>query len=275
MSHIGRQSSKRATVLVLSITLLVSGCSGFGFLFERLDWLMVWQLDRMFDLSAEQEEQLQPKAAELREWLRNEGFPSAIDGFNQTLTLWNNDQLEAAYNHMDNTSKTLIDDFLVQLVPVVQTLSLTLTEENAEHYRQYNKEKQEDWFEYAESDESKTDARIEQLDSWFGHLSDQQVMIITPYTKLFPNERQIRINNNDQWRERVLSAALARDTAQLKRWIESPELLWTAEYSLLYQHNKNDIDVMMKALFPILTKKQKEHAADRVLDWVGKLEDTR
>lgn len=274
MSRITRKS-KRTSVLILLITLLVSGCSGFGLLFERLDWLMVWQLDRMFDLSAEQEERIQPKAAELREWLRNDGFPKVINEFNYTLTLWNEGQLESAYNHMDGTSKVLISDFLAQLVPVVQTLSLTLTEENAEHYRQYNNEKQEDWFEYAESDESKAQERIEQLESWFGHLSDQQVISIMPYTKLYPNERRVRVDNNNQWRERILSAALARDTALLKRWIESPELLWTKEYAHVYQKNKRDIVSMMKVLFPTLTSTQKNHAAERVLDWISKMEGTR
>lgn len=274
MSHF-KPNSKKASALILTISLLVSGCSGFGFLFERLDWLMVWQLDRMFDLSSEQEESLQPKAAELREWLRNEGFPNVIDELHQTLTLWESDQLEAAYNHMDNTSKVLIAEFLAQLVPTIQTLSLTLTEENAEYYRQYNQEKQEEWFEYAESDESKADSRIEQIERWFGHLSDQQILSIMPYTKLFPNERQIRIDNNNQWREKMLSAALARDTEQLKRWIESPELLWTMEYAGLYQQNKQDVSSMMRVLFPTLTTKQKAHASERVLGWVSKMEDTR
>ncbi|MFD2231004.1 DUF6279 family lipoprotein [Alkalimarinus sediminis] len=274
MSQTERNSSTRTTALVLAITLLLSGCSGFGFLFERLDWLTVWQLDRMFDLTAEQEEPLQPKAAELREWLRDEGFPEVIDEFKQTLTLWNNNQLEAAYDHMDQASQALLAQFFVQLVPLVQTLSHTLTEENAEHYRQYTLEKQEDWFEYAESDESKADARIEQLEQWFGHLSDQQVTAVMPYTALYPDERQIRIDNNNQWRERILSAALAKDSVSLKRWIESPELLWTEEYALLYQRNKRDIAAMMKVLFPTLTTKQKEHAADRVLDWISKMEDT-
>ena len=113
MSH-SASKPKKAYALILTITLLVSGCSGFGFLFERLDWLMVWQLDRMFDLSSEQEEQIQPKAAELREWLRNEGFPKIIDGFNQTLTLWNADKLEAALDHMDKTTKALTSTFLAQ-----------------------------------------------------------------------------------------------------------------------------------------------------------------
>lgn len=236
---------------------------------------MVWQLDRMFDLTSEQEDQLQPKTAEFREWLRHEGFPKVITSFNQVLTLWSNDQLDAAYEHMDIASQEHINELLQQLVPIVQTLSLSFTEENAEHYRQYNKEKQEEWFEYAESDESKADARIDQLDAWFGHLSDQQIAIIEPYTRLFPNEQQIRTDNNDQWRERILSAALMRDTDQLKQWIESPKLLWTSEYTLLYQHNKQAIASMMKALFPTLTSKQKDHAADRVLGWVSKMDDTR
>lgn len=275
MNPITRTSSKKASALILTITLLLSGCSGFGFLFERLDWLIVWQLDRMFDLTSEQEAQLQPPSAEMREWLRSEGFPKVINEFNHTIELWNDNQLQAAYDHIDHTSKTLIAEFLVQLVPLVQTLSLSLTEDNAEHYRQYNKEKQEEWFEYAESDESKADARIEQLEGWFGHLSDQQITIVMPYTKLFPNERQIRMNNNNQWRERLLSAALARDTDKLKQWIETPELLWTEEYASLYQHNKHNITAMMKVVFPTLTSKQKDHATNRVLDWVSKMEDTR
>ena len=85
---------------------------------------------------------------------------------------------------------------------------------------------------------------------------------------------RIRIDNNHQWQERFLAAALIRDAGLLKQWIESPELLWAQEYEELYQHNKEQIASMMKVLLPTLTKKQKRHAAERVLGWIDKMEGT-
>lgn len=260
-------------ILVFLLTLMLSGCSSFGFLFERLDWLTVWQLDRMFDLSEEQEAQVRPATVEIQRWLRQEGFPKIINELNQTLSLWESDQLEQAIERFEVSSRVLAQEFIVVSLPLIIPLATSLTENNAEHYRQYCLDKQPRWFGYAESDESKVDSRIERFEDWFGDLSDAQTTMVAQSSALFPKERQIRIDNNNRWREQIIEAALTKKSEQLTLWLQQPELLWTEPYTELYERNYSAIKSLLQLLMPTLSDKQKQHASERVRTWIVNMEE--
>ncbi len=260
-------------LLPIALTLLLTGCSSFGFLFERLDWLTVWQLDNMFDLTDEQEELIRPDIIEIREWLRQDGFTSIINELNKSVELWQNNQLEDAFQQFEVSSRALSKTFIIKLLPLVRSLAMSINEDNAEYYREYCLEKQEEWFSYAESTETKVDSRVDYLETWFGHISDVQVAIVTEHIHLYPDELQIRIDNNNRWREKMIAASLSRDTATLEKWITTPELLWSKQYAALHESNQGAIKAMLAQLTPTLTKKQQQFAKERVVGWIDDMND--
>ena len=260
-------------LLPIVLTLLLSGCSSFGFLFERLDWLTVWQLDNMFELTDEQEDLIRPDIIEIREWLRQDGFTSIINELNKSLVLWQNNQLEDAFQQFEASTRSLSKTFVLKIQPLVRSLAMTMNEENAEYYREYCLDKQEEWFSYAESTETKVDSRVGYLEAWFGHLSDAQIAIVSAHIYLYPNERQIRIDNNNRWREKMIAASLLRDTESLERWIATPELLWSEQYATLHESNRSAVNSMLAQLTPTLTKKQQQFAGDRVEGWIDDMID--
>jgi len=259
-------------LIPIAFVLLLSGCSSFGFLFERLDWLAVWQLDNMFDLTDEQEALIRPDIIEIREWLREEGFSSIVNELNKSLVLWQNNQLEYAFQQFEVSSSALSKTFIIKLLPLVRTLAMTMNEENAEYYREYCLDKQTEWFSYAESTETKVDSRVGYLEDWFGHLSDTQIAIVAEHIHLYPDELQIRIDNN-RWREKMIAASLSRDTETLEKWITTPELLWSEQYTALHESNREAVNTMLAQLSPTLTKKQQHFASDRVDGWIELMVD--
>jgi hypothetical protein len=259
--------------LVFLLCLSLTGCSTFGFVFERLDWLTLWQLDRMFDLNDEQEQTLEPKAKDLQNWLRVEGFPKLITELNQVVTLWDANQLPQAIDHMESASLVLGKEALNAAMPLLTTLAESFSPNNAKHYRQYIKEKQTDWFAYAESNETKIAFRIDRLEDWFGDLTDAQVVIASRWSMLQPNEQQIRLDNNQQWTEKLIETALAKDIDQLRHWLQNPEVLWSKAYQQLYDTNYANVQSMMDALLPTLSEAQKKHARKRVNDWIKNLQE--
>lgn len=253
--------------------LLLTSCSTFSFVFERLDWFALWRLDSMFELSDKQEALLQPELIELQQWMRDEGFPTTIEKLEALLALWDEEKPEAAYLHLMSSLDELNQLYLNAMEGQVVKFSLSLTKENAQHYRVYTDDKQEDWFEPASSIDARIDDDIERLETWFGHLNDQQVNIIERMASLTENELQIRIDNLRTWRESFLQAALNRDTSLIRTWLNDLSIFWTEEYTLLKQHNKQQRQALLFELFPTLTLKQKHHARDYVVDLIDKLQD--
>jgi hypothetical protein len=266
-----RRTFSRAIVMVM--VLLISGCSTFSFIFERLDWFTLWRLDNMFNLSQEQEDQLKPDLVAVQHWMRTEGFPETIDKLEVLLGLWEADKPEPAYLHLMSSMKSLNGLFLDAMKEGVVKFSLRLTEENARQYREYSNEEQKDWFDSARSIASRIEHETERFEEWFGHLNDKQITLIENWASLTENEQQVRIDNHVSWREAYLQAAINRDAPLIRAWIDDLSIFWTAEYFLLKQYNDQQRQALVFELFPTLSPKQKRHASEYVEDWIEKLRD--
>lgn len=253
--------------------LLLSACSTFGFIFERLDWFTLWRLDNMFDLSEKQEDQARPDLLAVQSWMREEGFPETISRLEGLIDRWEQDQPETAYLYLMSSMKDINRLFLDAMKDGVVRFSLQLTEDNARHYREYTRDKQEDWFDETVSVQAKIDKQTERLEEWFGHLNDQQIELVEKHTSLLENERQIRLDNLASWRDNYLTAALNRDAALIRNWLDDLSIFWTPEYIQLKQHNEQQRQQLMFELFPTLTEKQKQHAREHVEDWIENLKD--
>lgn len=261
----------RACLVLLA--LLISGCSTFSFIFERLDWFTLWRLDSMFDLSAQQEDQARPEILAIQEWMREEGFPETIARLEVLLKHWEADQTESAYLYLMSSVNELNALYLQAMKQGVVRFSLQLTEENAQHYREYTQQKQEDWFDSTRSLEARIDHETERLEDWFGHLNDKQIELIESQLSIDKNERQIRLDNLASWREGYLQAAINRDAPLIRAWLDDLSIFWTPEYIRLKQHNDQQRQALVLELLPTLTPKQKRHAREYVEDWIEKLED--
>ena len=262
-----------ARTSVIFIVLLLSGCSTFSFVFERLDWFTLWRLDSMFDLNEEQEELIKPDLIAIQEWMRLEAFPSTINKLGEVLELWEADKPEQAYLHLISSMDNLNHFYLKAMEDGVVKFSLRLTEENAQHYREYSNDKQKDWFESAQSTEARIDHETERLEEWFGRLSDEQIKLIENWASVSDNELQIRIDNHISWRDKYLQTAINRDEALLRDWLKDLSIFWTPEYTQLKQHNQQQRQNLLFQLFPSLSDKQKRHARKHVESWIEKLQD--
>ncbi len=267
---IARTCSRASIVFMV---LLISGCSTFSFIFERLDWFTLWRLDNMFDLSPEQEDQTKTDIVAIQQWMRKEGFPETIKRLEVLLELWEADKQEAAYHHLASSMDNLNTLYLNAMKEGVVNFSLRLTEKNARQYREYSNEKQKDWFDSAHSLETRIEHETGRLEDWFGHLSDIQIKLIENWASLTENELQIRIDNHITWREAYLNAAINQDAQLIKSWLNDLSIFWTPEYTLLKQHNDQQGQTLVFELFPTLSAKQKRHAREHVEDWIEKLRD--
>lgn len=258
--------------LAIAIVLL-SGCTAFSLLFDRLGWLTSWQLDRMFELRAEQELLVEEGSEAMREWFVVEGFPLLINRLETSVALWKQENYLQARVHLEQSLEQSIQAFLLAVRPHVMPLLLSLDEANTAHYRVYNEARKEDWFEHTLSQEAKVDKRIERLEDWFGNLNRDQRARVAELVALLPYERDIRLRNNDHWKERFLEAALSRDEAALEAWIAEPSLWWLPEYAQLRADNREQTRALVDMMIASMHQTQSNHVVNRVQDWIETLED--
>lgn len=260
-------------LLVIFLSLSVTGCSTFSFFFERLPWLSSWQMSRMFDLDDEQEAKVEEVAERMKVWFKTEGFPDLLADLEPELEQWriapSSAQIAGLFNVLEQHNSLFLSELAPQLAPVV----ITLREENLSAFEVYLNEKTEDWFESLESVEDKQDSRVERLENWFGDLSDDQVAIVRKHVALFPDERDHRLQNTKHWSQLLAKSVREGNLLDIENWIREPSIWWTDEYAQLRSKNRKQISRILDELVPTLSERQADRAAEELSEWIGELKD--
>lgn len=260
-------------LLVIFLSLSVTGCSTFSFFFERLPWLSSWQMSRMFDLDDEQEAKVEEVAERMKVWFKTEGFPDLLADLEPELEQWriapSSAQIAGLFNVLEQHNSLFLSELAPQLAPVV----ITLREENLSAFEVYLNEKTEDWFESLESVEDKQDSRVERLENWFGDLSDDQVAIVRKHVALFPDERDHRLQNTKHWSQLLAKSVREGNLLDIENWIREPSIWWTDEYAQLRSENRKQISRILDELVPTLSERQADRAAEELSEWIGELKD--
>lgn len=261
-----------ARLLTLSfLCLTLTSCSTFGLLFDHLPDLTVWQMDRMFDLTDTQEEIVEQGAESVQIWMVSEGFPELIRQLEVARDLWQDGSYTQASVVFEDIIEERISAFLLASRPHLVAFMMTLDDANVEHYRSYNDEKKEDWFAYAESEADKDESRRERLEEWFGDVSNEQEERGDQLIQLLPDEKQIRLANNDHWKEKFLAAALARNETALSQWLADPSIWWLPAYAQLREENRRQRRELVAMMIDSMSPEQSEHVVERVDDWIDDL----
>ncbi|RMF18365.1 MAG: hypothetical protein D6758_04345 [Gammaproteobacteria bacterium] len=264
----------RAHVMLLSC-LLLTGCFGFSFWFERLDTLTLWRLDDMFDLTREQEAVLEPALAELKEQVRTEHVPAIIRRLERVEQLWQSGARQAAVDALDKAILDTFEAFLEGSWPMVASVAPHLTDANARHYLAYGERKAEEWFSEYESEEAKQEEWVDRFEDWFGDLDDAQVAQVRAAVVWSPDEQAMLMDNSRQRRERFMALALSGDWQALEQAWKQPWSLNAPAYSLWWDAERVRVRQLLAGLLPTLTEGQARHARDRVEQWRLKLASVR
>lgn len=258
-------------LLLFSLLPSLSGCFGFGFWFERLDDLAVWQLDKVLDLDASQEALLEPEALALREWLRQETLPQTQALLEEAQERWNAGELKAATLMLESGFENIFNEFMLALAPRLTPLLKSLSDDNLRHWQEYASERYEDWYEESSSLEAKQEDRINRLEDWFGDLSDAQVFLVKKYTRWRKEEYALRVDNSDQWRNQIADIIQKKDWNRLEKLWSDPQSLQSPAYDDWIASERQDYLALMDALYPTLTDRQQASASKRLQGWLDKL----
>jgi hypothetical protein len=257
----------RKSVLVF-LVLLLTGCSAFGFFFDRLAWLSSWQFNRIFKLEQAQEQLVRDGTDNMAHWMREQGFPKLIIELKKAKELWDQEQYWATISLMDQLFDDTSHRFLQALIPEILPVLLTLDQKNIENFRKFNQRHLREWYEYTDSNDVKLEFRIHQLSRWFGDLNDAQVQLVSMSVMLLPREQEVRIENNQVWTERLLFASLSRDEQAMRKWLTDPSTWWTKDFSAQREVNRAQLLNTAKRIVETMTPRQRDHFGRRLDKWI-------
>ena len=259
-------------ILIIFLILQLNACSTYGIFYNNLPFLTALRLNEMFGLSDAQELIVKQRTEELQAWLKTDAIHVIIERLSQTKKLWQDGYFHEASKYFEEGIELSIKEVLAAASPKIISFLLTLDEANASQYLAYNREKSEDWFDYAESQESKIESRIKQLEKWFGRLSKEQSSRVADIVFLVPSEQKIRIDNNKNWVDNALKASLQRDETILKSWLMNPSIWWQEDYKRLKKINRNQNYELVTMMIETMSEEQQKAVPELLDDWIKKLQ---
>lgn len=268
--------------LVAGLLVLLVGCS-LTFAYRYADWLILWQLDHYFDLTAEQRrglaQRLKPMLARHRQEAipQYEAFLSQVrQRFERGLT---NEDIEWVYTSYDGLRADLFDRLVgdggVFLASVdqqqVRNLEEALQKDNEKAARLLQVPREERL-------KRRAKATIDWLDDWLGSLSKDQQAQIREWSLALPDQQQAWVTYQ-QHRQQELLALLHqprtpdRVARELRVMLVYPDHTAPQAYQDSVRQMRAAVKPMVLAIDQRVTPDQRHHALAKLQRLIEQIHD--
>jgi hypothetical protein len=275
---------RRAWVLLIVASLVLGGCLSTRFIYNQIDWLMVWYISDVFSLEKEQKQELRKVVNRNLDWVRTQQLPeyaqllreleaSASDG---TLSV---EQLQG----QAETMLGLFDTFLRQMIPDMASFLGALSDQQVADFVAKSEVKNEElWEEYAgdtlEARQARrTKSAVKNIQRFTGKLDDQQKELIAGHmTRMYDNSQEW-MQGRRQWQADFQALVLERPPRdeleqRLEEIVLNPNYTDTDTYRQQVEANTVIVFEMLVDLTTTLSDKQRDRMSERLLGFAEDFE---
>lgn len=270
-------SSVRRAVVVVAL-LSLAGCSS-NFVYERIDWLVVWRVGKYVSLTSEQKESLQADVQAHLEYVRVYQMPLAADLLTRTAREVEAGQvtpemIDARYREM----LAELDNFMLGIVPMAMDFLRSLDEEQvAELFENLEEINQEMYEEYSgrtseEREKNRNKSAIKSTQEWTGRLSKEQKQLLTDALARMEDSSEQWIEYQREWQRRFRTLIETRPPEdeyreELTQLFVYPRNFHSDEYRRQVDANRKIFNEAFAELLTGLTDKQRKRMVGELDDW--------
>ena len=270
---------RRTLLTIIILSLAFTGCSN-QFVYDRIDRLAQFYIERYVDLDKDQSSLLYVNLAAIKEWHRQDELASYLKFLGRietdiqadisaaTVASWV-EQLRLSYAQIR-------DKVVPALVQLAQTLTTAQIEEFAANMEERNRELEQEYLTRDETEyrESVFEGIEDRLDEWLGRLTpEQQQTLHQAVSKLERLDRQW-LDNRRVWQQRI-NAELARQPG----WQARLTALVTSRSDYAQQddidadsRNEQRIYAAIAAVLNMRTDRQQRKLTQQLSQWQRDLE---
>lgn len=270
---------RRSLLLIISLVLLISGCST-RLAYNYLDWWLDWTIEDYVSLNDEQQRHTKAAIDRLHLWHRHQQLPlyaTYLDGLGSAITSESltqeqlNTLLDDGYDLWTNLLNELLNDSS-------QLLSSLSDEQTEELFANIEKYQEKEFAEkYVANDMEKLKqrslkSRQEFFKTWLGPLSKDQQALISHWHQQSKPFGPTALTQRRQWRQEFAELLAQRSAEhfapQLAEMLHYPPERWVPEYREQVKHNQTINQQLIMALHASLTEKQKRHCRKRLQGYI-------
>ncbi len=273
----------RICVLLLFLIPFLVSCSVFQIGYAKADWILLWRLDRYFDLTVAQEEYLGEELEKIHVWHRQHELPKYVQ-FLSRIQQFSKDGLSHA--ELDQILAT-VETFRIHVAKKMALpgarFASTLSSEQIEHF-QHVLEKDnrrladELGHELQERLETRTESTLKKVRSWVGGLSEDQEFSLRDWMKVFPDVTQEWLDHRKHKQAILIGLLKASDDAETLEpdmlfWLASSKNGATEEYLNALQIWWEGVKMVLLKLDATLTPAQRDYFSEELQELIQELDN--
>ena len=265
---------------------LLTGCLFNSLIYQHIDWLILYQIDRYLDLSSDQEHRIKGPIRATVNWFKTERLGQVMELLRQDLVTAQKRQFDSSsydrWLDIFDENRRLIAE---KLIPVAAPLAAELSEDQIGHLQNklehWNRPLQKvvtiDDKDFDDALEDYADTALDRLESMFGPLRKDQMALIVKKLEWthegLRDELRIRTNVQNEWLKLLRSHDQVRlVTAMRQANGLAPAADQLTEYYQFQQHSRKVWRIMRISLEPTLDDKQWHHLQGAFNDLLTELD---
>ena len=232
-------------VVLLTLSLMLSGCNRVGLAYRNLDVIIPWTLSDYLDMHAGQKDWFNDKLKEHLAWHCTTQLPGYLDWLDRLQQMVADNQVtDTALQARTAEAKAAIAETARTITPSaiellqglddqqVQEMNAALAKDLRKRQDEYLKPPLEQQI------KERAERMSKRLDAWIGPLSASQKSRVTAWSTELGNQNQEWIGNRARWQALFIDAVQQRQRAdfpqRMQQLLVDRESLWTPEYRTAY-----------------------------------------
>jgi hypothetical protein len=260
---------------LLAALVLVGACSS-RFLYNKVDWLIVWKVQSYVSLSNAQEQFLKTDIQAYLDQARANDLPRLAELLDRTARdieagVVTPDMIDARYAEVFGR----YDEFMLGIVPLserfLQGLSLEQVEELSASFDETNDEMYEKYSgrTSAEREKNRNEAAIKGTERFTGRLQEEQRQLIRDTLTRMEDASEEWVGYQREWQQRFRQLIISRPegrayTDELTLLFVYPGSLHSAEYRRRVEANRVIFNAMLAELLTGLSAGQRAYMVEKL-----------
>lgn len=232
-------------VLLLSLSLVLAGCSRVGLAYRNLDVIIPWTLNDYLDMNAGQKSWFNDKLKEHLAWHCTTQLPGYLDWLDRLQQMVDSNQVtDAALQARTVEAKQAIAEVAREITPsaieLLQGLDDQQVKEMNDALAKDLRKRQDEFLKppLAQQIKERAERMSKRLDAWIGPLSNSQQNRVSAWSIALGDQNKEWIGNRANWQAQFIQAVQQRRNAdfpqKMQQLLVDRESLWTPEYRAAY-----------------------------------------
>ena len=232
-------------MVLLTLSLVITGCSRVGLAYRNLDVIIPWTLNDYLDMNAGQKSWFNDKLKDHLAWHCTTQLPGYLDWLDRLQQMVDTNQVtDAALQTRTVEAKQAIAEVAREITPSAIELLKGLDDQQV---REMNdaltkdlRKRQDEYLKPPLDQQIKERAArmSKRLDAWIGPLSASQQNRVTAWSIALGGQNQEWIGNRARWQAQFIEAVQQRQSAdfaqKMQQLLVDRESLWTPQYRAAY-----------------------------------------